>query len=1573
MRTSRKVYILILSALMILSMMPFSVFADAQTNSSTDGAPNTAVAEENQSKPDDEKSSDSPDVDQKSETDESAKTESADDKEKVTEKEEADKAKPSDDDKKQDANEKSSTSDGKKSNTSKEGTVPFKGKAGGVEVSVEAPKNAFPEGTTMKVVKADDDDVLAAINDTLEGEAKTVKAVDITFRNADGKEIQPTDPIQVTLKSKAVAEAESPVVVHVDKNKKGEYVGEKVEEVKTDTDKKEVSFEAEHFSVYAIVDDGETSVGGYRATYKFVNDDETPYYFLNNAGEEVDNQIIKNNEFLEDVGLPDISSNQTFLGWYVSAVQDKDGNDIEIDDVKVGDEIVFDEGNAIPVTTNYDYTVTVKAKYQTIYYATFYEESAGGIVLTRKQVATDENGQAIIDISKQTVAAPTSTLAFTGWSREPGTNDDDRNPITGDDTVIDLAETGDINLYPVFKSAHWITFVTARSGSGASYIAPAYVLNGETAASVEPADPTWTGYEFQGWYVADSWEAAQTGGTEFDFSQELDSDVTVYARWKDATAKYKVVYWRQQVTDAVGTADADKKYDYVGSEERTSVKGTVVSPTDEDKTPSEKTVGSDVDTAGFSFNEANTTTSVEVQADGTSVLNVYFDRNEYTLAFTVSGGYYRDYVIATDDNGTQYAYVDGEYVQLTRVTKTETEYYLARQRGNGGYEEYTGTVYSDRYYTEATKPYDTNTQYYGRRNGGWINLYWRTRTNTTYEWQLNGEPYNGTRYKYQNTQSHIVRHITALYGQSVKDNFPITNENDGTSYDGYTWSDTGNPQTYSYVLETIETMPAADVTFTGSERGTQKTIYYYVEVVNGEDTSGLTTKSFNGKTYKLYKTVQHNFHYLTYDEEYHPITGFERNRAWAEPYFGQTRYSDYIYYNYDWHEIGYFYDNGDSSDYYPEYSGYTVASSDAGSDENQAPISRATLSNNLYYNRNSYNLEFIDSLTNNNLGTESVQYEESLEGYEPEATPKASLPGYQFKGWYKDPACTEPFDFTETMPANNVPVYAGWEEIWYKIEVDPNGGQLSEGESTFFWETYGDTVEQYGDITRDYVEDENGDFYYLYHPYSRMDEDNVDADNYYRKWDRIATYSSSNLVNNYSNYNPETGQYETVTQVPDTITEDLTTKYKYEKNAYALIGWYKVNEDGSLGDPYNFAEEVTSDLKIRAMWRRVGEYRVNYDIAAVDESGNPLTDSEGNPVNAVTTPNDGNTYADQSDAAFLGKAEAPAGYVFVGWYYDGAIHEPGDVFVVDANKADENKTLHVKPVLRKIENIPVRVTHINWYANTIDTSGDAISSELVVSGGEETKQDGNGTYIANEDLHLNDPIDIKSASTYQYEGYKFLGWAKSKNAGRSDLFLKYENGKYYAKDSGGNWEETTKVAADEDLPYDDLYAIWEKAPDLLITKAIGNRDYADLTQQFSIQVALKDSANNAVSGTYEYVILDAEGEKISGPSDAVFDGLGKANLSIKDGQTIKLLDLPNGTVYTVEEKNVPSNYTVTYIGNGQTGTLDDDKYVVVVNTMKQIIITGIDGRSSAIIVVILAALAGVGLFALKRAKRHRES
>ena len=84
MRTSRKVYILILSALMILSMMPFSVFADAQTNSSTDGTPNTAVSEEDQSKSDDEKSSDSLDVDQKSETDESTKAESADDKEKGT-------------------------------------------------------------------------------------------------------------------------------------------------------------------------------------------------------------------------------------------------------------------------------------------------------------------------------------------------------------------------------------------------------------------------------------------------------------------------------------------------------------------------------------------------------------------------------------------------------------------------------------------------------------------------------------------------------------------------------------------------------------------------------------------------------------------------------------------------------------------------------------------------------------------------------------------------------------------------------------------------------------------------------------------------------------------------------------------------------------------------------------------------------------------------------------------------------------------------------------------------------------------------------------------------------------------------------------------------------------------------------------------------------------------------------------------------------------------------------------------------------------------------------------------------
>ena len=95
----------------------------------------------------------------------------------------------------------------------------FTGTADNIEVTVVYDGYTFPSGTTMHVQPVYSDDVLAAISSTVtDKNIVQVQAVDITFRNADGVEIEPARPINVTMQSRTapVEATEAPVVVHVD-------------------------------------------------------------------------------------------------------------------------------------------------------------------------------------------------------------------------------------------------------------------------------------------------------------------------------------------------------------------------------------------------------------------------------------------------------------------------------------------------------------------------------------------------------------------------------------------------------------------------------------------------------------------------------------------------------------------------------------------------------------------------------------------------------------------------------------------------------------------------------------------------------------------------------------------------------------------------------------------------------------------------------------------------------------------------------------------------------------------------------------------------------------------------------------------------------------------------------------------------------------------------------------------------------------------------------------------------------------------------------------------------------------
>ena len=150
-----------------------------------------------------------------------------------------------------------------------------------LNVYVSANEGAFPQGTYMVVKPIEeeelDKDVLSNISEAVEGTVKKVQAVDISFYDKDGNEIEPLIPIEVKLTSEIIKNAEEPVVLHIDDETSEATV---VEQNESEDD--EVIFESDRVSTYVIVEqvitvdyltaDGET----YHITVEFDEDSNIP-------------------------------------------------------------------------------------------------------------------------------------------------------------------------------------------------------------------------------------------------------------------------------------------------------------------------------------------------------------------------------------------------------------------------------------------------------------------------------------------------------------------------------------------------------------------------------------------------------------------------------------------------------------------------------------------------------------------------------------------------------------------------------------------------------------------------------------------------------------------------------------------------------------------------------------------------------------------------------------------------------------------------------------------------------------------------------------------------------------------------------------------------------------------------------------------------------------------------------------------------------------------------------------------------------------------------------------------------
>ncbi len=160
-------------------------------------------------------------------------------------------------------------------------------------------------------------------------------------------------------------------------------------------------------------------------------------------------------------------------------------------------------------------------------------------------------------------------------------------------------------------------------GEGGYGVQPVYARYG---AEVEVPNPRRPGYIFQNWKSYDgSTVNAVDGMAKFAMPAYA---CTVTAIWEATEANYTIVYWKE---NADPNADGTYGYSYWTSEVVPSKAGEYVSGGDAvEDIEGENAVD---DAKYFTYNDVRTDKGVLVKGDSSTVVNVYYTRNYYTIYF----------------------------------------------------------------------------------------------------------------------------------------------------------------------------------------------------------------------------------------------------------------------------------------------------------------------------------------------------------------------------------------------------------------------------------------------------------------------------------------------------------------------------------------------------------------------------------------------------------------------------------------------------------------------------------------------------------------------------------------------------------------------------------------------------------------------------------------------------------------------------------------------------------------------------------------------------------------------------
>ena len=239
-------------------------------------------------------------------------------------------------------------------------------------------------------------------------------------------------------------------------------------------------------------------------------------------------------------------------------------------------------------------TRTITAKYEDALYVYFYNPEGTQIMRTEK--VADHNSHDYSHVSYDV----DSTHKLVGWAA-------DQNGTTNIAKNITVPEgSTSVNVYAIIKEGYWVTFDSdGGSAIDSQFVFDKISLNDQTT-------PTKPGYRFDGWY---------NGSTKVVDGTQITKPMTLKAHWSAIEVSYTVNYWQQKVTDDKNATEAQKTYEYVSAETKKATTGTKISASN---TKSYN---------GFTYNANNSSKDVEIAGDGTTIINVYYDRVLCTVNF----------------------------------------------------------------------------------------------------------------------------------------------------------------------------------------------------------------------------------------------------------------------------------------------------------------------------------------------------------------------------------------------------------------------------------------------------------------------------------------------------------------------------------------------------------------------------------------------------------------------------------------------------------------------------------------------------------------------------------------------------------------------------------------------------------------------------------------------------------------------------------------------------------------------------------------------------------------------------